>query len=62
MALLYRVVVLGQPRGPWRGRKRQAEDDAIASGWGDRDDDGQVYLDALASIEWCRQEDFRLSA
>lgn len=62
MALYYRVVACGEPKGPWRVTKRQAEADAIQTGWGERDEDGRTYLDALASIEWCHEDALRLRA
>lgn len=55
MALVYRVIALGEPRGPWRTKKRQAEQDAIAQGLGEVDEWGEFYLDGLASIEWMRE-------
>lgn len=62
MSLLYRVVAFGQPRAPWRGRKRQAELDAAALGLGEFDDEGTLYLDAIADIQWIRQHELRKTA
>jgi hypothetical protein len=49
--LFYRVRVLGEPRGPWRRSRRQAERDAVALNVGSFADDGRCYLDVLATIE-----------
>jgi hypothetical protein len=62
MALVYRVVAFGQPCGPWRTKKRQAEQDALANGLGEVDEWGQLYLDAPAAIEWRRAEDLKRCA
>lgn len=63
MALLYRVTMFGEPKGPWRGRERLAKIDAVSLGLGVYDhDDGEFYLDAPCRIEWVRQEDLRKSA
>lgn len=62
VALQYRVVAFGKPRGPWRSKQRQAERDAIAAGLAEFDEWGQLYLDGCASIEWARQPEIRLSA
>lgn len=62
MALYYRVVVFGEPKGPWRATKRQAEVDAVQTGWGELDEEGRTYLDALASIDWCHEDALKLSA
>ena len=62
MALLYRVVAFGQPRGPWRSKEKQAELDAIHGGLAEYDEWGQLYFEAFARIEWIREEETRLSA
>ena len=62
MALQYRVIGYGRPRGPWRTKRRQAEMDAIAVELGEFDEWGQFYLDAGATIEWRRDEMVRLCA
>lgn len=62
MALQYRVVAFGQPSGPWRTKRRQAESDAVALGLASHDEWGQLYLDAPVAIEWRRDEEVRMSA
>lgn len=62
MALLYRLVAFGVPQGPWRTKKRQAEQDAVSLGLGERDEWGQLYLDAPVAIEWTREDDVRMRA
>lgn len=62
MALLYRVTALGEPRGPWRCKKAQAERDALAQGLAEIDEWGTLYLDAVADIQWAREKEVRLSA
>lgn len=62
MALLYRVVAFGTPRGPWRGRRSQAESDAVAAGLAVSDPDGHLYWECFARLEWRRAEDFKQSA
>ena len=62
MALLYRVTAFGEPKGPWRARRRQAEQDAIAAGLGDFDEWGEFYLDGVASIQWMRQPEIKMRA
>lgn len=62
MALLYRVAVFGEGRGPWRSRERQAKLDAVSQGLGEFDEDGVLWLDAVATIEWVRQDDLRQRA
>lgn len=62
MALRYRVVAFNMPMGPWRTKKRQAEQDAVRAGLGEYDDEGQLYLDGVANIQWMREADLRLRA
>ena len=62
MALRYRVTVFGRPRGPWRLNKRQAEQDAVAEALAEYDADGQVWLDAVATIQWVRDDALRMRA
>lgn len=62
MAVRYRVKAFGEPRGPWRYRQRQAEQDAVAAGVAQYDEWGQLYLDGPAEIEWEREPEVRLRA
>jgi hypothetical protein len=62
VALLYRVIAFGKPKGPWRATRRKAELDALAQGLGEYDEWGGFYLDAPADIEWMREPEIRLSA
>lgn len=62
MALQYRVVAFGKPRGPWRTKKRQAVQDALSAGLAEVDEWGQLYLDGVAAIEWQLEPETRLSA
>jgi hypothetical protein len=62
MALRYRCVAFGQPKGPWRIKKSQAVQDAVAAGLAERDEWGDLYLDCGAAIVWQREEQLRLSA
>lgn len=62
MSLLYRVTAFGEAKGPWRGKRRQAEQDAISQGLAEYDEWGELYLDGIANIEWMRLEEVRLRA
>jgi hypothetical protein len=62
MALLYRVVVFGKPKGPWRFKRRDAQQDAIELDLGGYDEWGSFYISVPADIEWMREEQVRLSA
>ena len=62
VALQYRVVAFGQPRGPWRAKQKEAERDAIGAGLAEVDEWGQLYLDGCAAIEWAHAPEIRLSA
>ena len=62
MALLYRVVAFGKPQGPWRSKKRQAQQDAVSCALGEYDEWGQFWLEGQAAIEWRREEEVRLCA
>lgn len=62
MSLLYRIALMGSPKGPWRGKVSQARIDAVAQGLGEFDEAGQFWLDGAAEIEWVRQEELRRSA
>lgn len=42
---------MGEPKGPWRATRKQAEIDATGAGLGERDEWGSFYLDAFADIE-----------
>lgn len=62
MALFYRVMFLGEPKGPWRGSKRKAQQDALAMGYGSYDDDGLFFLDAMADFAWVHEDQLKLRA
>jgi hypothetical protein len=62
MAVQYRVVAFGKPQCPWRWSERQAEQDAVAQGLAEKDEWGQLYLEAPASIQWRYHEEVRRSA
>ncbi|TVV75573.1 hypothetical protein FOY91_06850 [Sphingomonas solaris] len=47
----YRVVVFGQPRGPWRPTRTQAHRDAIELDLGSYDEKGQFYVTVPGDIE-----------
>jgi len=57
VCLWYRVVLLGQPKGPWRPTRKQAEADAASADLGERDEWGSFYLDAFADIEARHEND-----
>ncbi len=62
MAVSYRVLSFGVPRGPWRAKRRQAEQDALTQGLATYDEYGQLYLDAPVVIQWRRDPEIRLTA
>lgn len=55
--LLYRVTVFGEPKGPWRRSKRQAERDAAELGLGAYDDTKRFYLSAPADFAWIHENE-----
>lgn len=57
MCLWFRAVLLGEPKGPWRATRKQAEADAAAAGLGERDEWGTFYLDAFADIQACHENE-----
>lgn len=48
---MYRVVVFGRARGPWRFDKVQANRDAMEIGLGSYDECGVFYVTVPADIE-----------
>ena len=62
MALFYRVVSFGKPKGPWRSSRRQAQGDAIKLGLGSYDDWGKFYATVPGDIEWIHGDQLRLRA
>ncbi len=62
MALWYRLVAFGEPRGPWRARKSQVRRDAVSQALGEFDECGQFYLDGCAKVEWIHEDDLRQRA
>lgn len=59
MALLYRVMAFGEPKGPWRANKHQVQQDAVAQGLGSYDEWGQFFFDAPAGFQWVREDDVK---
>lgn len=62
MALFYRLVVFGKPKGPWRYTEKMARQDALELELGSYDEDGQFYLTAPADFEWIHEDQLRLRA
>jgi len=62
VALWYRATCFGRPKGPWRTRRRDAENDAVAQGLGEYDEWGQLYLEGPTEIEWSRMPEIKMRA
>ncbi|MBB4618987.1 hypothetical protein GGQ96_003137 [Sphingomonas abaci] len=62
MAIVYRVTAFGEARAPWRTKKQHALQDAVLLGLAERDEWGQLYLDAPVRIEWAHDESIRQTA
>jgi len=48
---LYRVTVLGEPKGPWRKEREQAERDALELDLGSYDEWGFFWVSVPAHIQ-----------
>lgn len=62
MALFYRLVMFGKPKGPWRTSEKQARKDAIELELGSYDENGQFYLAGPADFEWIHEDQLKLRA